>query len=224
MGRSIALTLAREGARVVVNYLTSEDMATSVVSHITSRGGEAVAAKADIQTAEGYKTLVDAAIAAYGSIDICVIGPGGGWHPDPPEALDVAGALGDAHAELAPIYHLMPLLLPRMYERSFGRIIGISLETSNGSPAYAYNVAKAARTHALKLMCGPAWKNRVTVNIICPGFVAGVETLDEAVELADHGAAWAERKNVTPQDVAEGVAFLASDAGDHVSGCELQYL
>ena len=48
MGRSIALTLAREGASVVVNYLTSADSAAAIVRHIEDRGGRAIAFKADI--------------------------------------------------------------------------------------------------------------------------------------------------------------------------------
>ena len=55
MGRSIALTLAREGAKVVGNYRNSEDMAKSIVDHITGCDGEAVAVQADVFTAEGCR-------------------------------------------------------------------------------------------------------------------------------------------------------------------------
>ena len=112
MGRSIALTLAREGAKVVVNYRDSEDMAKSVVEHITNHGGEAVAVQADVFMAEGCKKLVDSAVEKFGRVDICIINPGTGWHPEPPDKLDPAVALDDAHAELTPVYHLAPLVLP----------------------------------------------------------------------------------------------------------------
>lgn len=221
MGRSIALTLAREAAKVVVNYRTSEDMANAVVDHITGRGGEAIAVQADVFTAEGCKKLAEAAFEKFGRVDICIIGPGADWHPEPPEKLNASAALGDAQAELAPIYHLMGLVLPGMYERKWGRIIGLSLERPFDSPAYAYNVAKAARTHALFAMRPKAWKHDVTVNVIGPGPTAAIEDLAQAVELCDRGPAWTNRTNVTPQDIAEGVAFLCSDAASFVSGCEL---
>ncbi len=66
MGRSIALTLAREGAKVVVNYRSSEEMARSVVEHIAARGGEVVTVQADVFTAEGCKKLVDATVEKFG--------------------------------------------------------------------------------------------------------------------------------------------------------------
>lgn len=224
MGRSIALTLAREEAKVVVNYRSSADMAKSVVGHITARGGKAIAVQADVFTAEGCKTLADAAVEKFGQVDICIINPGAGWHPEPPDKLNPSVALDDAHAELAPIYHLMPLVLGGMYERKWGRIIGLSLERPFDSPAYAYNVAKAARTHALFAMRLEAWKHGVTVNVIGPEPVAGIDELAQAVELCDHGPAWKDRANVTPQDIAEGVAMLCSDAGRFISGTELPFM
>jgi NAD(P)-dependent dehydrogenase (short-subunit alcohol dehydrogenase family) len=224
MGRSIALTLAREGAKVVVNYRASEEMAKQIVEHIRTRGGEGVAVKADVFTTEGCKRVVDSALEAFGQIDICIISPGAGWHPQPPEALPAPEALKDTEAELAPVFHLMPLVLPGMYKRKWGRVVGISLERPFRSPAYAYNVAKAARTHALLLMRDQAWKNGVTINVIAPGPIAAIEELHQAVELCEHGPAWVNRTNVTPQDVAEGVTFLCSDTGRFISGCELPFL
>lgn len=224
MGRSIALTLAREEANVVVNYRTSDEMAKAVVDHITGRGGEAAAVQADVFTADGCMKLVQAAVEKFGQVDICIINPGTGWHPEPPDKLNASAALDDARAELSPIYHLMPLVLPGMYERRWGRVIGVSLVRPFSSPAYAYNVAKAARTHALLAMRREAWKHGVTVNVIAPGPVNGIDELSQAIELCEHGPAWKDRPNVTPQDVAEGVAMLCSDAGRFISGAELPFM
>ena len=225
MGRSIALTLARERAKVVVNYLSSGEAARAIVDHIGSRGGTAVAVQADVFQAGGCKALVDATLERFGRVDICVIGPGGGWHPEPVDGLDPAGALEDAGRELSPLFHLMPLVLPGMYERNWGRLIGLAqARPPHASPAYAYNVGKAARAGALLLAADQAWGHGVTVNVIAPGPVPGIKDLDEAVEQSDHGPAWEKRATASPQDVAEGVAFLCSDAGRFVTGCELPYL
>ena len=224
MGRSIALTLAREGAKVVVNYLTSQDNAKAIVRHIESQGGAALACQADVTQQDQCQTLVDTAIGKFGQADICIIGPGAGWHAESIDKLDSAAALGDAQRELAPIYHLMPLVLPGMYERKWGRVITIALASPYGSPAYAYNVAKAARVHASLLARDSAWQHGVTVNTIGPGPVPALETLDAAIEHCAHGLAWQRRTTTSPQDIAEGVAFLCSDSGHFISGAVLPYL
>jgi 3-oxoacyl-[acyl-carrier protein] reductase len=224
MGRSIALTLAREGAHVVVNYLTSAECAAAVVRHIEGRGGRALAFQADVTEEEECRELVKATVQAFGQVDICIIGPGGGWHPDPIDKLNPVEALDDVQRELAPLYHLMPLVLPGMYERKWGRLIGIAQHPQKRSPAYAYNAGKAARSHALYLAQDAAWSHGVTVNAICPGPVAALPSLQAAVKLCDHGESWAARTNVTPQDVAEGVAMLCSEAGRFITGCQLPYV
>lgn len=224
MGRSIALTLAREGAAVLVNYRTSAESAGQIVTHIKGRDGRAVAVEADVFTQDGCRKLVDAALAEFGRIDICVIGPGAGWHPSPPDKLDVPAALADANQELAPLYNLMPLILPGMYERKSGRIIALAVHPRELPPAYAYNVAKAARSAAVRLAASEGWPHGVTVNAICPGPVEAIDTLDHAIEQCARGPAWQKRENTSPQDIAEGVAFLCSDAGRFITGCELTYM
>ncbi|MBN2581987.1 MAG: SDR family oxidoreductase [Planctomycetes bacterium] len=224
MGRSTALTLAREGAKVVVNYRSSAAAAAGIVEHIGSRGGEAVAVQADVFAQEGCRELFDATVRQFGRVDICVISPGAGWHPQGPSKLDVEAALDDARSELAPLYYLMPLVLPGMYERHWGRIAGISLSPALDSPAYAYNVAKGARTWALSLLQRETRKHSVTANVISPGPVDEIADLKTAVELSDHGPAWQNRAAVSPQDIAEGIAFLCSDAGRFLAATELAYV
>jgi NAD(P)-dependent dehydrogenase (short-subunit alcohol dehydrogenase family) len=224
MGRSIALTLAREGAAVVVNYRNSAEMAARVCATIEGQGGKALAVQADVFTEEGCRQLAEKTVAAFGRIDICVIGPGAGWHPEPPEALAAADGLADAACELAPVYHLMPLVLPGMYERKWGRVVGISLNPAFESPSYSYNTAKSARTKALLANFPAARKRGVTVNVIAPGPVEAIERPDDAVDLSTLGDKWRSRDNVSPQDIAEGVAFLCSEAGRFISGCVLPYV
>jgi NAD(P)-dependent dehydrogenase (short-subunit alcohol dehydrogenase family) len=133
MGRSIALTLAREGAKVIVNYRASQGSAKAIVDHIKSSGGSAIAIEADVFEADGCKKLVDAASEQFGPID----------------KLDSSAALDDVHQEIAPLFHLMPLVLPGMYRRKWGRLIGIALHPTKLPPAYSYDVGKAARVQAM---------------------------------------------------------------------------
>ena len=224
MGRSIALTLAREGARVVVNYRTSQESAQAIVAHIIGAGGSAIAVPADVFTADGCKSLVEAAVEQYGQVDICIIGPGGGWHPEAIEQLSPEAALEDIHSETAPLLYLLPLVLPGMYARKWGRLIGIATHPTKLSPAYAYNTGKLARLHALLLAQDQAWSHGVTVNVIAPGPVDPLPSLEAASKQSQHQAAWQKRWNVSPQDIAEGVSFLCSEAGRYITGCVLPYL
>jgi 3-oxoacyl-[acyl-carrier protein] reductase len=223
MGRSIALTLAHNGVSVVVNYLTGAERAQAVVAAIEHCGVPALAVQADVFTREGCQSLVDATLARFGRVDICVVGPGGGWHPEPPEQVSTVGALEDLQHEVAPLLCLMPLVLPGMYERGWGRLVAIAMHPHLQSPAYAYNLGKAARIQALLLAEAPAWQHGVTVNVVAPGPVGPIPTLEAAIEQSEQGPAWQQRPKVSPQDVAEGVAFLCSEAGRFLTGNVLQY-
>jgi 3-oxoacyl-[acyl-carrier protein] reductase len=224
LGRSVALALAREGARVAVGFHRRRDEAEAVAGRIADRGGEAVALGADLFDPAECGKLVEEATARLGPIDICVVSPGGGWHTEPADRLPSGDALEDARRELAPFFHLMPLVLPGMYERRWGRIVGITVHPTELPPAYSYNVAKAARAAALRLAWEQAWKHRVTVNAIAPGPVVEIPSLEGVAAQCDHGREWEERESTSPQDIAEGIVFLCSEAGRFVTGCELTYL
>lgn len=223
MGRSVALTLAREHAAVVVNYRTNRDRADELVAHIRSRGGTAIAIQADVFTPEGCQALVQATQEWREHVDICVINPGSGWHAESPDQLDPNAALEDFHQEVAPCLHLLPLVLPAMYARKWGRIIALTSNPHLPSPAFAYNAAKAARAALLLQTQDKAWEHGVTVNVIAPGPVDPIPSLNEAIEQCDHGTAWQKRKTTSPQDIAESITFLCSDAGRFITGCTLPY-
>lgn len=223
MGRSIALTLAREDATVVINYRQNRQGAEAIVAAVEEMGGKALALQGNVFSREDCERLVATTLAATGRIDICIIGPGANWNPEPITGLLAEKALADVCQEIGPVYHLVPLVLRDMQTRRAGRIIGIASNMDIPSPAYSYNVAKTGRIAALQLMVPQAWELGVTVNIIAPGPVAPIGALDTAAALCRHDEAWVERANVTPQDVAEGVAFLCSDAARYITGCTLTY-
>jgi 3-oxoacyl-[acyl-carrier protein] reductase len=223
IGRSTALTLAREGATVIVNYQSSAERAAVVMDAIEAQGGAALAVQADIFSAEGCRTLVETTIARFGRVDIGVINPGGGWHPEPPDALTPAAVLDDVQREIAPVLYLLPLLLPAMYAQGWGRIVAVGVNPNLLPPAYAYNVAKAARLQAILLAQDQAWAHGVTLNVVAPGPVADIATLEEALAQCQHDAAWPARATTSPQDVAESIAFLCSEAGRFITGAVMPF-
>jgi len=224
LGRSIALTLAREGHNVIVNYRSSAANAQQIADYINSQGGNAAAVQGDIFTAEGAQTLVTGAETAFGAIDICIIGPGGEFHVTPLDKTDAAIALQNVQEETAPLFHLMSLVLPGMYANNWGRIIGIGTHPEKLSPSFTYNAGKLARMQVLLLMRDECWQHGITVNVLAPGPVNPIEDFADAVDGVNHGKTWWSRDNITPQDAAEAVAFLCSEAGAYVSGCVLPLL
>ena len=223
MGRSIALTLAREGAKVIVNYRSNEENAKLIADYIKSQGGNAFPVKADIFTKNGFKNLVDKTLEVFGQIDICIIGPGGGWHPESVEKLDPTHGMEDLQEEVNPLFYLMPLVLPQMFKNQWGRVIAISSNLDKPSPAYSYNLGKAARTQAILLSSDQIWRKGVTVNVIAPGPISEIETLDKAISQCSHTEEWKNRNNLSPQDIAEGVGFLCSEAGQYINGSVFTY-
>jgi NAD(P)-dependent dehydrogenase (short-subunit alcohol dehydrogenase family) len=200
MGRSIALTLAREGAKVVVNYRQSAEAAGEIIDYLHEKDREAIAVQADVINFEKCKKLVNKTIRKFGRVDICVISPGAGWHEETIDKLNVPDALEDITKEVAPFYHLMPLVLPGMYTRKWGRVI------------------------AMMRAVQETWQHGVTINVIAPGPVKETRSLREAIDLCEHGRNWLQRSTTTPQDIAEGVAFLCSEEGRFITGCELPYM
>jgi 3-oxoacyl-[acyl-carrier protein] reductase len=217
IGRSIALALGREGAKVVINYRSSEKMAAQIEEQIKANQGEAISISADIMDKEQCEKMVQEVLLAFGTIDICIIGPGAGWNPESPDKLNSDNAIMDYCKEINPIYNLFPLILPIMYKHSYGRIIGLAMNPDFLSPSYSYNTAKLGRIHSLELAYKEAWKHNVTINSIAPGPVNAFDSFDQAYGHLSNEI-MEKRNNVTPQDIAEIVAFLCSDYGRYVTG------
>jgi NAD(P)-dependent dehydrogenase (short-subunit alcohol dehydrogenase family) len=113
--------------------------------------------------------------------------------------------------------------LPHMYKNRWGRIIAISSNHEKPSPAYSYNLGKAARTQAILLSSNQVWGKGVTMNVMAPGPVSEIKTFEEAINQCSHKEEWKNRNNVSPQDIAEGISFLCSDAGQYINGCVIPF-
>ncbi|HPJ01742.1 MAG TPA: SDR family oxidoreductase [Candidatus Limiplasma sp.] len=221
MGRSIALTLARDGYAVVINYRQNEKAAHDLAALIQSRGGRAAAVQGDVFKQEDCEALVVKTVEQFGRLDVCVISPGASWNPEPVTALKPKKSLRDIYQEVAPVDYLLPHALREMQKQNGGRIIGIASNLNIPSPLYSYNAAKAARIEALRQAVSAAWKLGVTVNIIAPGPVDPFQSLEQAAASASSRSLGGK---VNPQDIAEGVAFLCSDAARYITGCVLPYM
>ena len=109
MGRSIALTLAREGVNVVINYRKNKVHAEKIVEYVNNtQKANAISFKADIFNDRECKELIDATMEQFGSVDILVVNPGANWNMESIDNLNVENSLTDIKNEISPIYHFFP--------------------------------------------------------------------------------------------------------------------
>jgi 3-oxoacyl-[acyl-carrier protein] reductase len=220
IGRAISTTLGRLGAKVVVNFSTSEALARDVVKQIEQSGGIAAAVGGNIACAEQAKALIDKTIDLFGSVDILVNNAGINrdnllmrMKDDEWEQViqtNLTGVFNSTRAAIRP-----------MLRQRWGRIINLSSVVGiYGNAGQAnYCASKAGVIGFTKAMAREVGSRGITVNAIAPGFIKTDMTDALPEELRDRMI-----KNIslgrpgTPEDVANVVAFLASDLSSYITG------
>lgn len=223
MGRSIALTLAHEGARVVLNYGTGHPnnviAAEKVLQEMRRLGGKGYSIKADTREEDEVKAMIDGVMTLYGRLDFLVCNAGGSW--DLKELVDIEQESWRSvlKAEIDGLFYCLKHGLPHMRKARAGRVVAISIAGVDrwSGPPFDYMVGKSARNALMRALAGEEMENGITCNIVAPGYTPRI-TLKQAVDAAKHGTFWKRRTSVTPQDVADVVKFLCSDEAAFVNG------
>lgn len=221
LGAAIAQTLAHRGAKVAVNYFASANGASAVVANIRKAGGIAEAFGANVTDESQVDRLVADVTQKLGPIDILVPNATG-----PQPMLKIEELTWQACLDQLEFFVKSPMLLLKatlagMKQKKYGRIIQIGSEVfeSGLAPFSNYVSAKGAQlglTRAWAKELGP-WG--ITVNIVSPGWIP-VERHADIPDSAKQGYASQVplgRQGI-PEDVAEMVAFLASDAANFITG------
>ena len=224
MGRSIALTLAREGADLVVNYRRRQEGADETAQAIESMGRRALVHQADSSDADAVQAMVAAAEAHFGRLDIAVCSAGGPWKPQDITEIEPEHWRAVMAGEVDAAYAVLRAALPGMRKRGWGRIVligGLGAEEWRFGPPDApldYPLGKASR-HWLARTIGPReLAHGITVNAVAPGSIEYV-TLEQAQRLV---AGEVEAGDTpTPQGAAEAVAYLCSERARFTTGAVL---
>ena len=237
IGRAIALRLAAEGARVVVSDLIGKD-AESVAREIAAGGGSSMALQVDATKEEDVGRMVEAALSAYGQIDILVNNVGGG-SGGPAVIIKTAPEHWDRTIEitLKSTFLCSRAVAREMVKRKQGRIINISSISGKMGESLigSYCAAKFGVLGLTQVLAKELGRYSITVNAVCPGYVftPGWEQL--AAEMKATYASMADKsleeifelrtKNLTalgrPQtaeDIASMVAYLASEEAKNITG------
>ena len=228
IGRAIALRLAGEGAFVIVHYGNSEAGAAQTLSLIQAAGGQGMTVRADLRDpepqAESMFRTIDAEAVKPGKepyLDILVNNAG---HLLRATIEDTTGAQFDAAFAIdikAPFF-VARAALPRM--RDNGRIINISSGIARiATPeAIACAAAKGALNVFSKTLAQHLGPRGITVNAVAPGLTATddlMQALGHDAEFLKVGAAQSALNRLgTPEDIADVVAFMASDDSRWITG------
>lgn len=224
IGADTARALAAEGARVVLADVHEERLERAV-STLKGAGHEVLGHRVDLTDAASISALVEAAVAAFGGIDV-LDNNAGATHLSGQDS-DLLSISPELWAESTAInltgpMHLCRNVIPLMIERGGGSIINISSGQSLGGDDRntAYAAGKGglnSLTRHLAVQYGP---KGVRVNAIAPGLIVSAE--NEATFPAAYREMFVSNLSVQrlgkPEDISHAVVFLASDRSSYING------
>ncbi len=223
IGRSISFRLAEYGAAVVVNYANSAAEAQKAVEEIQAAGGKAVAIQADIARVAEITRLFDATIARFGKLDI-LVNNAGIMFSRPVSATSEADFDRIFAINVKGTFFCCQQAATRLADG--GRIINLSSSTTaRFMPTYgAYVATKGAVEQLTRAMAKELGPRGITINAISPGptetelFVNGKspEQIQQFAQMSAFG------RLGQPAEIADVVAFLASDSARWISGQNLR--
>ena len=220
IGRAIVTALAKEGTNIVVCDIKG-DLAVKAADEVKAEFGvRAIGLEADISKVEGHKDLVAKIEKEFGQIDILVNNAGvsftGNVLEMTPKTWDLVHSIN-----IRGTFFLTQAVYEKMLERKVGRIINIA-SMSGERPAdrsdVAYCTSKAGVIQMTRVFAKAADGTAITVNSIAPGLIATELAKRIGLESAlTPGKVPLERFG-TPEEIADGVVFLASDMASYISG------
>lgn len=233
LGKASALSLAREGAHVTICARTSSDL-DRAAAQVKETGAEVLAVPADLSTAEGVNSVVDAAVARFGGIDILVANTGG-----PPR-----GQFGDlTDDDWRQAFEMVTLnfvrfvraVLPHMRNRPWGRIVGIQ-SSSVKQPVPGLDLSNGIRpglAGLVKAMMPELAADDITINLVLPGSFRTSRTTPGAENEPPPAVTPESRAQMRANGIPAGrfgeagelgdlVAFLASARAGYITGAAYQ--
>ncbi|WP_320109213.1 glucose 1-dehydrogenase [Mangrovibrevibacter kandeliae] len=221
IGAAVAKALAKDGASVVVNYASSQAGADAVVAAITAAGGKAVAVKGDVSKAAEAQALVEAAVERFGRLDVLVNNSG------IYEFAPIEDITEEHYTRQFNVNVLGLLLTTKAASRHLGEggsVVNISSAVTNLHPPMSavYTGTKGAVEAISGVLAKELAPRQIRVNVVSPGYVEteGTHTAGIAGSEMETGivAQTPLGRAGRPDDIADVVAFLASDAARWVSG------
>ncbi len=224
IGRATSLVLAREGATIAVSDVNA-DGGEETLSAIKDLGGDGIFVHADVSRAADVAALVDATVAAYGRLDCAYNNAGieryigGRLHEYPEDTFD---RLMDINVK--GVWLCLKYEIPQMLKQGGGAIVNTASAAGlvGSRRLSAYSASKHAVVGLTKSAALEYATDGIRVNAVCPGII-DTPMMDRLVEGRDDYAATIPTRQPigrkgTPDEIAEAVAWLCSDAASLVTG------
>jgi NAD(P)-dependent dehydrogenase (short-subunit alcohol dehydrogenase family) len=229
IGRAIAVGLAEDGADVAITYRNRPEAAEACLDEIRAAGRRAYAVRAQLDVSTELEAVAESVLAEFGAIDILVHNAGldfpGANVADTPEAeLD---RLMRVNAYVP--HQLSRRLIPAMRTRPRGDIVILSsVVTQIRGAGYApYAMSKAAAEALAVVLAKEEREHGIRVNVVAPGLVETemgqryVDAVSDAESMRDLDGVVPYGRVCQPEQVADVVRFLVSDAASYVNGQRL---
>jgi 3-oxoacyl-[acyl-carrier protein] reductase len=223
IGAAVARLLAERGMRVAVNYRSSGDEADEVVASISSAGGQAMAAQADVRDEPAVLGMVEQVRAAMGEVEVLVHNALIPYAIKPFEEISWDELGGKLDQELRAAFVLTKAVVPGMTTRRYGRIVymGTGLSRQPREGMIALGTSKAAVGSFARFVAQELGPRGITVNVVAPGPVADTNVDKAALgqkQMRRQAEETALGRLATSDDVARAVAFYAGDDSEFITG------
>jgi acetoacetyl-CoA reductase len=222
IGRAIALTLAKEGAAIGVNFRSSESEAQGVCDEIRALGGKTMLLQGNVSESEQIKGIVQRLVKEWGQLDV-LVNNAGITRDRTLRKMTSEDWLEVINTNLNSVYYGVMAVMPTMIGQGYGRIINISSYVGQagnfGQANYAASkggIIAFTKTAAIELA-----KYNITVNSLAPGF-----TLTDMLAKVPENVQAQIKSRIPmgrfgmPEEIAKAVLFLAADA-DYVTGQQI---
>ena len=220
LGAATARKLAQEGASVVITDIMA-DKAEATAQSLRDEGLQAIAVPGDVTKNDDIERVVNEAVKQFGGIHILVNNAG---FPRDKYLIKMTEDDWDQVMQvmLKGAFLASRAVMPKMIEQQWGRIINISSRAHLGNPTQTnYAAAKAGLIGMAKAICVEQGRYGITANCVAPGFMETemVQALPTYETIKERAIQFQPIKRVgQPTDIANAVAFLASEAASFISG------
>lgn len=221
IGAETVKLLADRGAKVVVNYHSSEAAAHAVADEIRDAGGEALVAQADVRDEGAVEGMVEGVLDHWGRIDVLVNNANMPFATKSFASMTWDEFSSKLDAELKAAFTVSKAVLPHMVDQEYGRAVYVS-SGAGKSPApgfIAHGTAKGGLDSFAKYIAQEYGPHGITANVVAPGLVETDATAGHIDEVREQVASQTPLDRVAqPEDVAHAIAALAGEDAQFVTG------
>lgn len=222
IGAATSIVFAEEGANVCLLYRKSEDEAKKIEAEIQKMGRKAIAVQGDISSFADAERVVKTAVEAFGRIDILVNNAGMNWD-------GVSWKMSEEqwdkviNVNLKGYFNFTRHVAPLLKEQKYGKIVNVtSINGLRGKFGQTnYSASKAGIIGFTKALAKELGGFNINVNAVAPGLIETSmlkesEARDKIIDMAMNEIVM--KRVGTPEDVANVIAFMASDKARHITG------